>query len=241
MGECCPAGQVGTLWSQHICGSGIDVLRESRRQITSLVLKRLCPSCCLGSPRALSLLLSGLSQGFVLPKHSPRRLGARLPSSALCHHTGPCALERWGDSLLLCPTLMPSLSMALPWVLARGAHPPGPSPSPPQGAPESVIERCTHVRVGTARAPLTAAVREKILGRIRDWGMGIDTLRCLALATHDSPPRRDTMQLHDSAAFIRYEVQHRAFSSSSLQELFSLFPVLPIIEQWNGLDWKGPQ
>ncbi|XP_064021912.1 sarcoplasmic/endoplasmic reticulum calcium ATPase 3 isoform X2 [Pogoniulus pusillus] len=74
-----------------------------------------------------------------------------------------------------------------------------------KGAPESVIERCTHVRVGTARVPLTAAVREKILGRIRDWGMGIDTLRCLALATHDSPPRRDTMQLHDSAAFIRYE------------------------------------
>ncbi|NXP73413.1 AT2A3 ATPase, partial [Ramphastos sulfuratus] len=74
-----------------------------------------------------------------------------------------------------------------------------------KGAPESVIERCTHVRVGTARVPLTAAVREKILGRIRDWGMGIDTLRCLALATHDSPPRRDTMELHDSAAFIRYE------------------------------------
>ncbi|XP_068021522.1 sarcoplasmic/endoplasmic reticulum calcium ATPase 3 isoform X1 [Melanerpes formicivorus] len=74
-----------------------------------------------------------------------------------------------------------------------------------KGAPESVIERCTHVRVGTARVPLTAAVREKILGRIRDWGMGIDTLRCLALATHDSPAHRDTLQLHDSAAFIRYE------------------------------------
>ncbi|KAF1526312.1 UNVERIFIED_CONTAM: Sarcoplasmic/endoplasmic reticulum calcium ATPase 3, partial [Eudyptes pachyrhynchus] len=74
-----------------------------------------------------------------------------------------------------------------------------------KGAPESVIERCTHVRVGTARVPLTAPVREKILARIRDWGMGIDTLRCLALATHDAPVRRETMQLHDSAAFIHYE------------------------------------
>ncbi|XP_061868107.1 sarcoplasmic/endoplasmic reticulum calcium ATPase 3 isoform X2 [Colius striatus] len=74
-----------------------------------------------------------------------------------------------------------------------------------KGAPESVIERCTHVRVGSARLPLTAPVREQILGRIRDWGMGIDTLRCLALATHDAPARRDAMQLHDSAAFVHYE------------------------------------
>ncbi|NXD41315.1 AT2A3 ATPase, partial [Copsychus sechellarum] len=74
-----------------------------------------------------------------------------------------------------------------------------------KGAPESVIERCTHVRVGTAKVPLTAPVRDRILARVRDWGMGIDTLRCLALATHDSPARRDSMQLHDSAAFVRYE------------------------------------
>ncbi|XP_009075314.1 PREDICTED: sarcoplasmic/endoplasmic reticulum calcium ATPase 3, partial [Acanthisitta chloris] len=74
-----------------------------------------------------------------------------------------------------------------------------------KGAPESVIERCTHVRVGTAKVPMTAPVREKILAKIRDWGMGIDTLRCLALATHDSPVRRETMQLHDSAAFVHYE------------------------------------
>ncbi|NWZ94273.1 AT2A3 ATPase, partial [Nesospiza acunhae] len=74
-----------------------------------------------------------------------------------------------------------------------------------KGAPESVIERCTHVRVGTAKVPLTAPVRDKILGRIRDWGMGMDTLRCLALATQDAPMRRESMQLHDSAAFVHYE------------------------------------
>ncbi|NXM90193.1 AT2A3 ATPase, partial [Oenanthe oenanthe] len=74
-----------------------------------------------------------------------------------------------------------------------------------KGAPESVLERCSHVRVGTAKVPLTAPVRDRILARVRDWGTGMDTLRCLALATHDAPARRDSMQLHDSAAFVRYE------------------------------------
>nr|XP_025962980.1 sarcoplasmic/endoplasmic reticulum calcium ATPase 3 isoform X2 [Dromaius novaehollandiae] len=74
-----------------------------------------------------------------------------------------------------------------------------------KGAPESVIERCTYVRVGTARIPLTSSIREKILSRVRDWGMGMDTLRCLALATHDAPVRKESMQLDDSTKFIRYE------------------------------------
>lgn len=43
---------------------------------------------------------------------------------------------------------------------------------------------------------------------IREWGSGSDTLRCLALATHDSPPRREEMHLEDSANFIKYEVPH---------------------------------
>ncbi|XP_062448258.1 sarcoplasmic/endoplasmic reticulum calcium ATPase 3 isoform X2 [Rhea pennata] len=74
-----------------------------------------------------------------------------------------------------------------------------------KGAPESVIERCTYVRVGTARVPLTSSIQEKILSRVRDWGMGIDTLRCLALATHDAPVRKESMQLDDSTKFICYE------------------------------------
>lgn len=77
--------------------------------------------------------------------------------------------------------------------------------------------------MGTAKVPLTAPVRDKILGRIRDWGMGIDTLRCLALATHDSPVRRETMQLHDSAAFVHYEVRCHSLG----QELSSSFPGFP--------------
>lgn len=106
--------------------------------------------------------------------------------------------------------------------------------APPQGAPESVIERCTHVRVGTAKVPLTAPVRDKILGRIRDWGMGIDTLRCLALATHDSPARRDTMQLHDSAAFVHYEVRHRRFLIPRVSPSPPSCPsgVFPLVSLW---------
>ena len=103
---------------------------------------------------------------------------------------------------------------------------PAPKPSaPPQGAPESVIERCTHVRVGSAKVPLTAPVRDRILGRVRDWGMGIDTLRCLALATHDAPVRRETMQLHDSTAFIHYEVRHQGLSPGAFVLIFKVFPL----------------
>ena len=35
---------------------------------------------------------------------------------------------------------------------------------------------------------------------------GRDTLRCLALATIDNPPRREDMDLEDSRKFIQYEV-----------------------------------
>ncbi|KAK7919636.1 hypothetical protein WMY93_010920 [Mugilogobius chulae] len=63
-----------------------------------------------------------------------------------------------------------------------------------KGAPEGVIDRCTYVRVGTTRVPLTNAIKEKIMSVIRDWGTGRDTLRCLAL-----------MNLEDSTKFADYE------------------------------------
>ncbi|NWX97974.1 AT2A3 ATPase, partial [Nothoprocta ornata] len=74
-----------------------------------------------------------------------------------------------------------------------------------KGAPESVIERCSYVRVGTTRVPLAASVREKIMSRVRDWGMGMDTLRCLALATNDNPVQKESMELDDSTKFVCYE------------------------------------
>ncbi|KYO32028.1 sarcoplasmic/endoplasmic reticulum calcium ATPase 3 isoform X1 [Alligator mississippiensis] len=74
-----------------------------------------------------------------------------------------------------------------------------------KGAPESVIERCNYVRIGTNRVPLAPSTKEKILSRIREWGTGIDTLRCLALATRDSPIKKEDIQLDDSTKFINYE------------------------------------
>ncbi|NXT11701.1 AT2A2 ATPase, partial [Prunella fulvescens] len=74
-----------------------------------------------------------------------------------------------------------------------------------KGAPEGVIDRCTHVRVGNAKIPLTSGIKQKIMSVIREWGTGRDTLRCLALATHDNPPKKEEMNLEDSSNFINYE------------------------------------
>ncbi|KAG9492571.1 hypothetical protein GDO78_000849, partial [Eleutherodactylus coqui] len=74
-----------------------------------------------------------------------------------------------------------------------------------KGAPESVIERCNYVRVGSTKLPLTPSARERIMSKIRDWGTGMDTLRCLALATRDVPSKLEDMQLDDSNKFINYE------------------------------------
>ncbi|KAM6993003.1 sarcoplasmic/endoplasmic reticulum calcium ATPase 1-like [Passerculus sandwichensis] len=74
-----------------------------------------------------------------------------------------------------------------------------------KGAPEGVIDRCNYVRVGTTRVPLTPAVKEKIQAVIKEWGTGRDTLRCLALATRDTPPKREEMALEDSSKFAEYE------------------------------------
>lgn len=74
-----------------------------------------------------------------------------------------------------------------------------------KGAPESVLDRCTHVRIGDQKLPLTAGIKNKILETIRQYGTGRDTLRCLALATQDDPPRVDEMDLTESSKFYKYE------------------------------------
>uniref|UniRef100_A0A8C5GCU1 Calcium-transporting ATPase n=1 Tax=Gouania willdenowi TaxID=441366 RepID=A0A8C5GCU1_GOUWI len=74
-----------------------------------------------------------------------------------------------------------------------------------KGAPEGVIDRCTHVRVGNTKVPLSKGIKEKIMSVIREYGTGRDTLRCLALATRDSPPKIDDMILTETAKFSEYE------------------------------------
>lgn len=75
-----------------------------------------------------------------------------------------------------------------------------------KGAPEGVLDRCSHIRVGNQKLPMTQAMKEKILDTTRNYGCGRDTLRCLALATLDNPPKPDDMDLCDANKFASYEV-----------------------------------
>lgn len=75
-----------------------------------------------------------------------------------------------------------------------------------KGAPEGVLDRCTHVRVGSQKVPMTSQIMNRILEITRGYGTGRDTLRCLALATIDSPMKPEDMDLIDSTKFYKYEV-----------------------------------
>ncbi|XP_049597855.1 sarcoplasmic/endoplasmic reticulum calcium ATPase 1 isoform X1 [Syngnathus scovelli] len=75
-----------------------------------------------------------------------------------------------------------------------------------QGAPESVIDRCQYMRLGTGKVALTPDLRDQLMSKVRDWGTGRDTLRCLALATRDVPPRKEDMDLENSSKFVDYEL-----------------------------------
>jgi len=75
-----------------------------------------------------------------------------------------------------------------------------------KGAPEGVLDRCTHVRVGTQKVPLTQGVKDKILATTAAYGCGRDTLRCLGLCTIDTPMNPEDMELEKSEKFYTYEV-----------------------------------
>ena len=81
----------------------------------------------------------------------------------------------------------------------------GPSKLFVKGAPEGVLERCSHYRVNGERVPITNAIKEKIMDKAITYGTGRDTLRCLALATADEPIAANNMQLSDPANFAKYE------------------------------------
>lgn len=74
-----------------------------------------------------------------------------------------------------------------------------------KGAPEGLLDRCTHARVQGSKIPMSPAIKNEIMKHVKSYGTGRDTLRCLALATIDNPPRREDMDLEDSRKFIQYE------------------------------------
>merc|ERR1712203_1237753 len=75
-----------------------------------------------------------------------------------------------------------------------------------KGAPEGVLDRCSYIRVGSEKMPMTEKLRSKIMERAIEYGTGRDTLRCLALATCDSPSDPKNWDLDDAAKFAQYEV-----------------------------------
>ncbi|KAI3378378.1 hypothetical protein SNEBB_000142 [Seison nebaliae] len=76
-----------------------------------------------------------------------------------------------------------------------------------KGAPEGVLERCTHVRIGKDKVQMTSTIRSEIMKLVLQYGTGRDTLRCLALGTIDEPIRREDMDLENSKKFVHYETK----------------------------------
>ncbi|KAG0284566.1 hypothetical protein BGZ96_011067 [Linnemannia gamsii] len=76
-----------------------------------------------------------------------------------------------------------------------------------KGAPESILERCTTVRLSAAGdvVPLTAAIRATILERVLDYGEG-QALRCLGLAVvENKSPNLSDYNLKEPENFHLYE------------------------------------
>ena len=70
-----------------------------------------------------------------------------------------------------------------------------------------ILDRCNYIRVGNDRVSITSEIRRNILEKVKDYGTGRDTLRCLAVATVDDPVSPSDMDLSDSTKFAQYEVR----------------------------------
>ena len=62
-----------------------------------------------------------------------------------------------------------------------------------------------HPRIGGDKQAMTPAIRAKIMATAISYGTGRDTLRCLALATSDTPLNPNEMDLEDSTKFVKFE------------------------------------
>jgi len=76
-----------------------------------------------------------------------------------------------------------------------------------KGAPESILERCTHVRLsaGAEVVPLTPAIRATLLEKVLDYGEG-QALRCLGLAVVDNQsPNLSDWNFKNPESFHKFE------------------------------------
>eukprot|EP00041_Stephanoeca_diplocostata_P008591 m.126910 g.126910 ORF g.126910 m.126910 type:complete len:1017 (+) comp17398_c0_seq1:74-3124(+) len=76
-----------------------------------------------------------------------------------------------------------------------------------KGAPEEVLKRCTHVRVGAETVPINDNIKAVLLKQIREYGTGTDTLRCLGMAVVDKPGTVATVKktVRDPEDFVKVE------------------------------------
>nr|XP_009861043.2 sarcoplasmic/endoplasmic reticulum calcium ATPase 2-like isoform X2 [Ciona intestinalis] len=74
-----------------------------------------------------------------------------------------------------------------------------------KGAPEGILDRCTHVRIGKNKHEMTSDIKQSILERVKAYGTGRDTLRCLAVGVVDNPMSPSDMDLSDATKFAKYE------------------------------------
>jgi len=74
-----------------------------------------------------------------------------------------------------------------------------------KGASETVIERCTKIRVGNKTQEMTKEIKKEILDMVHQYGTGRDTLRCLALGCIDKPISKNEMDLENATKFVDYE------------------------------------
>lgn len=75
-----------------------------------------------------------------------------------------------------------------------------------KGAPESIMERCTYVRLADgSRVDMTGDMRTQFDGAVQKWSSGSSALRVLALAVRDEAPNLDAYDLTDTSRFAEYE------------------------------------
>lgn len=80
------------------------------------------------------------------------------------------------------------------------------------------MDRCTHLRTPTTNLPLSSFMKNEILRKVASYATGRETLRCLALATVDSPPSAADFELGDADRFKDYEVDVSSFLLSSVTQ-----------------------
>jgi len=123
---------------------------------------------------------------------SPRELGHACNRVIQTMWKKECTLEFSRDRKSMSCYCTPTKAGASPKIFVKGA-------------PEGVLHRCTHVRVGGQKVPMSPAFAEKIMAQCIKYGTGRDTLRCLALGTIDTPLDLKNMNLEDSTKFASYE------------------------------------